>query len=512
MVDTIVLRVHDLKYHYRLIEIVNRDFNDKYSNKEVEVPKEEFRDLTSKAFANDTMILNYFTTKNKTRIRYSSREKINNSGNYLLNAYVNRDRDFIEFSFSVPKYIFGTNVLLFTEHNWDKNFVYWRNKMLKYNLNSSYKWLSRFIKQFFITEFPDKPPLDFQKVEIDRIDLCYNQVFNNKAQAFEFLEFQKKFQRKHMRSDSNRYREYDTSFMYITKRYSIKVYHKGTEYAKKDSKENKKINNSTINNVFNISELQKLADCTLRYEISFRSSMLSYLYNQYIFRSKCPTHTTFMKIYRSVESIMAKNDRIAERLRNLKTERAREKYSAKHPFEKVKREDKGIHKYLSKIINMKRSFMLAIDPGVNLQNQITGRYSHFEPRALFSKPLFDLCSKFLFDFIKEFQVKDKPPLSVVEDLIKKHNKAYPEDQLPFNEMKKFYMLLQDKTFDEIKKARIYSKATFYRYVKRFEKIGVTKNNIVPTSMISVDMDLGAYHQHIMMAPPFFTKKVPFHFH
>jgi hypothetical protein len=37
-------------------------------------------------------------------------------------------------------------------------------------------------------------------------------------------------------------REYSTSLMYVTKRYSAKIYHKGSEYEKNDLKEHLKIN------------------------------------------------------------------------------------------------------------------------------------------------------------------------------------------------------------------------------------------------------------------------------
>ena len=47
------------------------------------------------------------------------------------------------------------------------------------------------------------------------------------------------------------------------------------------------------------------------------------------------------------------------------------------------------------------------------------------------------------------------------------------------------------------KKGFYSKATFYRYKNRFNKIGITQNNIVLTDHISIPVDLSMYHHQII---------------
>ena len=68
--------------------------------------------------------------------------------------------------------------------------------------------------------------------------------------------------------------------------------------------------------------------------------------------------------------------------------------------------------------------------------------------------------------------------------------------LPKKDMMKFYELLQNNSFEEIKKKNLYSRATYYQYLNRFEEIGVTKNNVIILDHISVPADLRQYHTTI----------------
>ncbi len=54
--------------------------------------------------------------------------------------------------------------------------------------------------------------------------------------------------------------------MYTTHRYSLKIYHKGSEYTKHDRKEHKRINILKGKEYFKINELQSISDKILRYE------------------------------------------------------------------------------------------------------------------------------------------------------------------------------------------------------------------------------------------------------
>jgi hypothetical protein len=147
MVDTIVIRVHNLKKHDELVKYVNKNFNgtERVSAK---IPKAEMDEL-KKPTVDEKYLIDYFrATRTGTHlIRYRKQKRVNNSGNYYFQAFENRDRDFMEFNFSIPKYIYGTNIFQFVIHNWNKNFIYYKNRQLKYNLGSTYDQLI----PFFVT-------------------------------------------------------------------------------------------------------------------------------------------------------------------------------------------------------------------------------------------------------------------------------------------------------------------------------------------------------------------------
>lgn len=505
MVDTIILRIHDLRKHRDLVRFVNINFkgSSKYT---AVIPKDEADEFTKSPLVDEKLMIDYFrNSKTGTHlVRYKSQDRLNTSGHYYFHAYENRDRDYLEFNFSVPKYKWGTNILVFARHMWDKDFVYYNHSSLKYNLNESFDLIISFIKYFFLREFADQCLIDYTCVEVNRIDLAYNQVFHCKENALEYLEYQKEIRRKHSRSNVESFREYPTSLMYKTKRYSIKIYHKGSEYTKTDKKEHKKINKVKGYDYFKIDELQAIADKILRYEVTFRSSMLSYLYNNTLFRTNCPIHQARYEVYKKVESIKAKNDKIAERLGLIDSPKNKERYKKTHPYLPVDPKEEKVHKSMKKLISHNREFMLKIDEKTEKFNNESGRYPQFEPRAKFSKALLKECSKFFLQFIKEFQVAEKPSLATVSDRIDEYNNTHSK-KLPKNEMMKFYELLQNNSFEDIKKKKLYSKATYYRYLMRFEEIGVTKNNTIVLDHISVPMDLKQYHSTIFTKNQLFKR-------
>jgi len=496
MIDTIVMRIHDLKKHDALVKYINRNFKGTSKNTAY-LTDEENEGIKNSPAINGKNYIDYFwNSKTGTHlIHYRSQEKLNNSGHYYFNAFENVDRNFLEFNFSIPKYIFGTNVFMFCEHYKSKNFNYSRNSLLDYNLKCAYERLILFIRDFFSREFVFENMIDLSEVEINRIDLCFNQVFFDKSYALEYLEYQKKLRKKNLNIKSNNFREYETSLMYSTKRYSVKIYHKGTEYAKHDRKEHLRINKEKGREYFDIEGLQSFSDKMLRYEVTVRDSMLSYLYNHKLFRKNCPVHKARYEVYKKVEAAKLKNERIAKRTGTYKIDFFKKKYIENHPYLIIDKNDLIIHKKMSRLLNHNRCFLLKSNPSIDAFNSKTISAT-FDPRAFFSKALFIECAKFFKSFILEFQIKEKPSECVVRDRISKYNSEH-YDKLPEKEMLKIYALLQNFTFEEIMKKGLYSRATFFRYKSRFNKIGITQNSIVSTEHISAPLDLAQYHSQII---------------
>jgi hypothetical protein len=211
------------------------------------------------------------------------------------------------------------------------------------------------------------------------------------------------------------------------------------------------------------------------------------------------------RIFRKVEQQIKKNERIHQDLASRKTEEARERYLKYHPLEKISREDKAIHRSMEKLLSRQSLFYLEVSEKVEQFHRKTIQTDQYENRASFSRELFRECTKVFYDFVKEFQVTEKPNRAKVAELIDFHNLRMGA-KLPKREMLKFYAQLENGSFDKIRRDGYYSKATFYRYVERFKKIGITPQNIIPEGLeVPVKMDLGQYYAYLLNHNKLITK-------
>lgn len=228
------------------------------------------------------------------------------SSNYKVRYEVNYSDDCFSVEFSIPKYFFGTNVLQTTFHPNDTDFdPYNKQKStLEYQYSLIYERFIRYIKAFFRNEFPSLH-VDYTKVHLRRLDLCYNLVFSEAPQALVYLAAMRNVQKKRQREGTTASTDYDTAIFIRNADYSFKIYHKGTEYRKHDRVEHERANEAILKNnsmqplgrlspygqnvpkvnyqdVFPVEDLQDLADRTLRFEITFHSSYISKIFNQII--------------------------------------------------------------------------------------------------------------------------------------------------------------------------------------------------------------------------------------
>lgn len=262
MIDTIVLRINNLSKYSKIYEQFYKP-SKKKGDITIAVVDENTGEISERA---KTSAYIYHDTNRVLPLTYRSTFNIASS-HYTLSYSLNNSNDFLEFNFSVPKYLFGTNLFQFVNN-------------FSQDSDLTFKSLILFLKKFFKENFLEMPI--FEDVEIHRIDCCYNQFFNSKNDALHYLDLQKELLVKYARSSRNNFRSYDTSLMYITKRYSFKIYHKGTEFRKHDY-------NSILKagNPFNypLSEFLEKSDCILRYEMTFRKSYINYLFRHYFFNS-----------------------------------------------------------------------------------------------------------------------------------------------------------------------------------------------------------------------------------
>lgn len=263
MIDTIVLRIHNLHLYPQLKNQFYAPANKKNSYTRALVDSET-AEFIREATYTPSMV---FHDSNRI-IAPVYRDSLNiPSSHYELAYSINTEKNFMEFNFSIPKFKYSQNIMQFINLN-------------DQTASSQYNLLFSFISEFIKTRFLQTPKLS--DIEINRIDLCYNQFFLNKNDALLYLEEQKKLLSKFARSSGNNKHSFSTSFVYVTRRYSFKIYHKGTEFKKHDLKNLMKRN--PLN--YDIPFLVEQADRINRYELTVRSSYLNYLFKQYFFQSK----------------------------------------------------------------------------------------------------------------------------------------------------------------------------------------------------------------------------------
>jgi hypothetical protein len=156
--------------------------------------------------------------------------------------------DRIDIEFSLPKFIYGTNVIMLYDH-------LTRSK-------SPYELLMMSIKRFFEYVFP-VCKIDLGAVEIKRWDFCFNQIFKDEDEALRALKYIKlKVASKHDRLS------YETGIVELSKSKYLKIYHKGAEFKKHDFYKMK-----------NPEMFLKMAESILRYERKITPKNIAYWYN-----------------------------------------------------------------------------------------------------------------------------------------------------------------------------------------------------------------------------------------
>jgi len=499
MIDTIIMRLHNLRKYELLIRRLEIKNNPGYSSETAKVEMDEVQKLRGMGYKSPKQIIDILKI-NKTGeflVKTQVGKQMNASNHYAFTYFIDWTKDHIEFNFSVPKYKYGSNVLMFVEHNLDRDFAYCFNSTMEYNIKRAPSLIISFIKNFWKKEFILED-IDFRDVEINRIDVCFNQVFSTKDEALRYLEYQKRLKKKYGQEEEGVMRQYATSFMYVTKRYSAKIYHKGAEYLANDLKEHLKINKAKGVEYFKTGQFQNFSDRILRYELTIRNSYINYLYKHSLFRKNCPHFKIDYKSYLRVVNVMQKNDRISKRAGTFTSSELKEKFLKNNPYEIISKNDKLTHKYVSKTLEMRTFFMLDIGEKTALYNEQKVNYTR--DRAKFSQDIIRLCLKKLVSFIDEFQVKELPDEDQVSMRIDIKNSF--TNILPKSEMIYFYSLLQK--YGSFKEAARYgglSRATMFRYKKRFKEIGIHENSIKPMAdytLPTVKTDFQEYHSSLMV--------------
>lgn len=209
------------------------------------------------------------------KIRFSSGDVVKErnlavKGRYKLDSsetgvtfIINYEGGFIDFEFSIPKYLYGHNLAEFVPQYRSSLKSTHGDKLVKWNVQRdlTHQRLERFTTSFFNDLFlnlklEEAPNFDY--IEILRFDLCYNQYFDSKEDSLQYLKHQKKFQKKSKIYSPDTNTDFETTLAYRTQNGNyFKIYHKGTEYINQkhgDFHKHTEINNRFIENLLAIRE------------------------------------------------------------------------------------------------------------------------------------------------------------------------------------------------------------------------------------------------------------------
>lgn len=498
MIDTIVIRIHGLQRYEAIVKEFNLKRNSGFKVKTATIlDNKEHKRLENMPHLSQKERLDIMemTGSGEYLIKTQVSKQVSTSSHYSFAYRIDYTRDFIELNFSIPKYRYGTNVFMYVLHQPNRDFKYYFHSTLENNIEEAPKRIKYAIVNILKNEFI-LHSIDLRDVEINRIDVCFNQFFKNKEDALTYFNYQKRLRKKNSRDGEGGKTDWDTSFSYVTKRSSSKVYHKGTEYKKHDLKEHLKYNEKKGFQYFETNKIQAFADRILRYEITIRSAELNYLFKHNLFRKDCAFFKMNLADYKRIGNIIQRNDRLAEKIGEL-PESEKSLYKKLHPYEKITSEDRKMYKSVSKLIERKPYFMMQIDEEDRIYNLKTVSYECMT--APFSIELISLCLKKLTGFINEFQIKELPDVERVMILIDKYN-AQHKHGFQKSDMLQFYeLLIKYGSFKEAAKMCNFSRATLYRYKDRFKKIGITENSVQPNneySIPSAPLDLKEYHSFL----------------
>lgn len=525
MVDSIVFRIHDLLTHERLVAYLHKMDRGMSKTRKV-LEEEEFDPVKA------SRMVNYFKDHAKGNSFPEWYKGFLSSGHYDIVYRINYAGDFIEFNFSLPKYEFGNNLLQLVDHFNDPHINEFRWK--KWWECRTYAWkrfvevFNRFIdvelggsKQYSSDFSPVSDGMvDKSKVQLMRLDLCFNMVFNTEQDAMFYLEELKRIRRKNYDYEKAQ-TTFGTSLYLASKSFTWKIYHKASEFKK--HKDGQKSDYSRIKARFGKEQadaIHQLARTVLRYEIELRPS---YLTDRILtdLQNDPKTYET----YRAVNFSRAygthgciSEDGVRYNLDGLTNKGETGKFLKMDSRQRLLL---SVGDFLKK---KEMKFYLRANKDYSIRNlsvdEIKSSYNHIEQ---FNFDVFSIMvDKFKEEFLK-FQISNFNQIQALNESIRlrKRNEIANRVRVLSNDalggrpegvsmgmVRTLTTLLRDYSWDEIKERGFLSRSSFYRYRKLFAKFGLTGRS-VDNMDFHVDFSYKNYYNLIFQHFAFISKRNQF---
>jgi len=513
MIDTVVFKLIDVRHNEicKLIlkRLMSLDTGEKIANVSREL---KINVLKEREIFNEKLYRNY-----------SGHISLPSSTYDCFFSY-NDIRDCIEFNMSIPKAVFATNAVMFTNHN--PFFLPYSQATDKdVQVDRAYDNLINFFTWFLVLIGGlngDQLKAVFGNVIITSIHLCVNQIFDSKTDALRYIECLKRTRKKKSR-ELTQDRVYDTTGVYYASdNFTVKVYHKGSEFLKNDRKEliDRKVFPESI-----VDSLQAFADRTVRYEMEFRNKYISSIYFNKIFRhydvyflelkfcntlfkrkffslpyvSQVEYVKVFNKSFINFDLRSSYVNKYIAMWKNIKElNNKSEIQNSLFAFRSIiKKNSELFEKYENKTLAF--GFLQSYDEKCYSESFSLLDRDGFIYRALFSKDLFNELFTLFWAFVDEYEIKESlitiensDTTQILTRIFKKN--GYENKRIaPYIG---FYNMLQTgKTYKEIRLLNIYNDRTLKRYIAFFKKLNID-DKCVDIYNINVKRPLISYFNFI----------------
>lgn len=535
MYDTIHFKLHDIILHKHLENILKVPDGVTRKSKRVAIPVSKFIVDGEEFITYPISYLQFNDTLKTIDNEYKHKIKLG-SYHYTMAYRISHDEDFIEFNLSIPKYLYGTNVIQYVENSNSHRFMYGIHKEIKYNQEESYKKLLLWIKYFFDREFPSCQVF-LENLQISRLDICFNQIFTNKTDALKYLEFQKKIRKPYQREAAQNYE--GTSINIVHKDYSFKIYHKGTEFESHDARELRKNMSQTKTSPTRIKLLQTLADKTLRYELTIRPAYMAQIWLNQIKKTAYgkQRHSYFTKLQNNVDQWNLKINNDGKKVKAVRKsiQRAKavrrinlasldklyliENYEIQSNQTAKKLDKFQLHELNSYNKIMARSykffpfeyhdnrkeFVKSLSDVNNLSTNAELKYQNYSSLlndAIINR-FWELFNQFQVEKLSDFDSVTQKFITYNNSLkeINKNITMWPElkrKEKRENDVKKFLMLFLQNNMDfrALEKNGVYSRSQLWRYKTLLKKIGIENIN-QDLTYFNPSKDFQPYHDFTM---------------
>ncbi len=406
---------------------------------------------------------------------------------------INKNAGYVDFEFSIPKYLYGHSLAEFIPQPKSKTALRNFDKIHQVDHQFALLWdrLMAFIDRFFLDlchRFELDTLLNKKYVEITRIDFVKNQYFENKQASLDYLRHLQAINVRRYSNNAKVASEYDTSLTYKKSDGSyFKVYHKGTEYISSkygDLKKHEEINSmylerqempKDIGNVYTekkkfiqflFNKKTKGEDVVIDAELRARiKETVNWIYEQLPFKTdflkgemdkvlryeSSLTNAYFTQLYK--RKLFRRKDSM-HRMAMIKYSETKKKYDARYEDfgERVVFKEKRNHDMVNRWLNRKCHFMLETNTMLKnyeersyMNYDATTDYYNIEPYpisetilkgkdvATFSPELFKLLFKSFWSEYRYYQVEKVENFDDMLTKVKDYNEKAVKNADAYNE-------------------------------------------------------------------------------